>query len=123
MARKTKLIAAQRSFVGGEISPTSIMDIRRERYADSAKQLRNVYVSPEGYAFRREGLEYVAATTSNQEARLINFEFNNIQTYLLVFTAGEFKVYKDDVLQATVNSSPISTLTLAQIQEMDFTQS
>lgn len=123
MARKTKLIAAQRSFVGGEISPTSIMDIRRERYADSAKQLRNVYVSPEGYAFRREGLEYVAATTSNQEARLINFEFNNIQTYLLVFTAGEFKVYKDDVLQATVSSAPVSTLTLGQIKEMDFTQS
>jgi hypothetical protein len=123
MARKTKLIAAQRSFVGGEISPTSIMDIRRERYSDSAKQLRNVYVSPEGYAFRREGLEYVAATTSNQEARLINFEFNNIQTYLLVFTAGEFKVYKDDVLQATVSSAPVSMLTLDQIKEMDFTQS
>jgi len=59
MARKTKLIAAQRSFLGGEINQTAIMDIRRERYADSAKQLRNVYVSPEGYAFRREGLEYI----------------------------------------------------------------
>ena len=123
MARKTKLIAAQRSFLGGEINQTAIMDIRRERYADSAKQLRNVYVSPEGYAFRREGLEYIAATTTNQEARLINFEFNDEQTYLLVFTAGEFKVYKNDVLQATLTSSPISTLTLDQIKTMDFTQS
>ena len=123
MAKKTKLIAAQRSFLGGEINRTAIMDIRRERYADSATQLKNVYVSPEGYAFRREGLEHIGATTSNQEARLVNFEFNNIQTYLLVFTAGELKVYKDDVVQATVTSSPISTLTLAQIQEMDVTQS
>lgn len=97
-----------------------------EAYASGALDLENVYVSPQGGVFRREGLKYLDATTSNNPGRLVDFEFNVEQTYLLVFTAGEFKVYKTDApgtVQATVTSSPISGLTAAQISEMRWTQS
>lgn len=113
----------QTNFVGGEIDPTGLGRVDAERYNKSLVLARNVYIQPLGGAFRREGLKYIANTTSNQAARLVPFSFNTEQDYLLVFTPGEFKVYKDDVLQTTVSSSPISALTATQIAEMRWTQS
>lgn len=123
MARKSTVKTMQTSFIGGEIDETVFLRLDKEQYRNSVQKARNVYVNPQGYISRREGLQYVDGTTSNAEACLVPFQFNNIQDYLLVFTPGEFKVYRDDVLQATVSSSPISELTADQIQEMDFTQS
>ena len=123
MGRKSRIKTVQQSFIGGEISPQLLGRIDTEMYFKSAAKLENVYVNPQGHITRREGLEYIATTTASAACRLVSFEFNTDQTYLLVFTPGEFKVYKDDVLQATITSSPVSTLTAAQIQEMRYTQS
>lgn len=115
----------QASFVSGEISPTVLGRVDTDIYAKAAKDLTNVYVRPQGGAFRREGLAYIDETTSSAEARLIPFAFNDEQTYLLVFTNGEMKVYKsgNNTVQATVSSSPISSLTTDIVKEMNFTQS
>lgn len=120
-----KVRTIQASFVSGELDPTAIGRVDTDIYQKAADKLRNVYIRPQGGAFRREGLEYVATTTSNQAARLVPFEFNDVQTYMLVFTPGEFKVYRTDVntLQATVSSSPVSSLTADIIKEMDWVQS
>jgi hypothetical protein len=95
-------------------------------YKNAAIDLDNVYVRPQGGVVRREGLQYWDTTTTSQAARIIPFEFNSIQTYLLSFTPGEFKVYRTDVVgtvQATVSSSPISSLTAQIIREMQVVQS
>lgn len=116
----------QASFVSGELAPFMFGRVDTNIYSKAAKTLENVYVRPQGGAFRREGLQYWDNTTSNDPARLVPFEFNNLQTYVLVFTPGEFKVYRTDVagtVQATVNAAPISGLTATQIAEMNFTQS
>lgn len=113
----------QTNFVGGEMDPTGLGRVDSERYVKALEYARNVYIQPLGGAFRREGLKYIATTTSSQAARLVPFSFNVEQDYLLVFTPGEFKVYRDDVLQATVTSSPISALTATQVAEMRWTQS
>lgn len=115
----------QTSFVSGEISPTTFGRVDVDIYDKAAAQIRNMYVRPQGGVFRREGLEYVDTTTSSNEARLVEFEFNDVQTYVLVFTSGQFKVYKTDSnsVQATVSSSPISSLTTDMIKEMRYTQS
>jgi len=116
----------QASFVSGELSPEMFGRVDTELYQKSAKTLENVYTRPQGGAAKREGLEYLDNTTSNQAGRLIPFEFNNLQTYILVFTPGEFKVYRTDVpgvVQDTVTSSPISGLTAQQIDDMNFVQS
>lgn len=113
------------SFVSGEVDPTVHGRVDNEIYTKGAKRLRNVYVRPTGGAFRREGLEYIDTTTSSAAGRLVPFEFNDTQTYMLVFTAGEFKVYRTDSnsVQATVSSAPISSLTADMIKEMNWTQS
>lgn len=121
----SKVRSVQASFVSGELDPRVIGRIDTDLYVKGAAELRNVYVRPQGGAFRREGLEFVDGTTTNQAARLVPFEYNDIQTYVLVFTPGEFKVYRTDLLavQATISSSPISGLTANQIAEMRWTQS
>lgn len=120
-----KIKTLQQSFTTGELDPTLFGRTDNEIYFTGADKLRNVYVKPQGGAFRREGQEYIDNTTSEAEARLVPFEFNTEQTYILSFTAGEFKVYRTDVngVQATVSSSPISSLTSDIIKEMDWTQS
>lgn len=119
-----KVKSVQAAFVKGELSPSLYgrVDLQ-DSYDKAAGQLRNVYVMPQGGVFRREGLKYVDTTTTSQAGRLVGFEFNTEQAYLLVFTPGQFKVYKDDTLQATVSSSPISSLTADIIDEMNWTQS
>ena len=114
------------SYVNGALDEKLLARVDTEIYTKGALELENVYVSPQGGALRREGLEYFDTTTTSQAARLVSFEFNVEQTYLLVFTPGEFKVYKTDDLstvQATVSSSPISTITADMLAEMRWTQS
>lgn len=123
MAAKARLKTVQVGFTSGELDPVLLGRIDKELYYKGATTLRNVYVNPQGHLTRREGTYYVDNTTSNAVNRMVDFQFNTVQKYLLVFTAGQFKVYKDDVLQATVTAAPISSLTLAQIQEMKTVQS
>lgn len=120
---KARLKTVQVGFTAGELDPRLYGRIDQELYYKGASKLRNVVVNPQGHVSRRPGLEYIDNTTNNSASQTIEFLFNNIQKYLLVFTAGEFKVYKDDVLQATINSAPISSLTSQQIQELKFVQS
>ena len=126
MAR-AKASITQQSFKSGVIDPQVFGNTGTEVYATSAAELDNVYVSPNGSVTRREGLEYIAATTNNSAAKILRFEFSEgdaatEQVYLLVFTPGELKVYRSDTLQATITASPISGLTASQLQVMRYAQ-
>lgn len=115
----------QASFSAGEVSEYLYGREDADFYSKGAAILRNVYVTPQGGVFRREGLQHIAETTNSSEARLVPFEFNDEETYLLSFTPGQFRVYKtdDNGVQATVSSSPISGLDADIIKEMNWTQS
>ena len=116
----------QTSYTTGALDEKLLGRVDTDLYSKGALELENVYVSPQGGVFRREGLEYIDSTTTNQAARMVAFEFNTVQTYLLVFTPGEFKVYKTDdysTVQATVSSSPIASITADILAEMRWTQS
>lgn len=121
--KASKVYVPQSSFAAGELAPSFWGRVDRDIYGSGAAKLRNVYVSPSGGVKRRPGSKYIANTTTNQAARLISFQFNISENYLLSFTPGEMKVYKNDVLQATVTSSPISTLTADIIANMNYVQS
>jgi hypothetical protein len=120
---KARLKTVQTGFSAGEVGAALKGGFDNDLYFKGAEKLRNVYVNPQQHLTRREGTKYIANTTGNAASRLVEFEFSTTQKYLLVFTAGQFKVFKDDVLQATVTASPISSLTLSQIETMEFTQS
>lgn len=120
-----KLRTLQASYVSGEFDPTLYGRVDIDDYAKGADKLRNVYVRPQGGAFRREGLEYYAQVDSNDVGRIVPFQFNDEQTYVLVFTAGRMDVYRTDTktLQTSVTASPISNITEAILSEISWTQS
>jgi hypothetical protein len=113
----------QTGFSSGELSPEMFDREDLPSYEKGAAAIRNAYVLPQGGCKRREGLEFIDRITDDAKERKISFEFNTEQIYLLVFTPGEMKVYKDDVLQAVVKGSPISNLTVAILNELNWTQS
>ena len=105
------------SFAAGELAPELLGRGDLRAYANGARRLRNVFIQPTGGVSRRPGLRHLAVLPG--AARLLAFEFNTEQTYLLVFTGGLFHIYLGDALVAQ-GSTPWATAQLAQIA---FTQS
>jgi len=105
------------SFTAGELAPELLGRGDLRAYANGARRLRNVFIQPTGGVTRRPGLRHVAILPG--PARLLAFEFNTEQTYLLVFTDGAFRVFLGDAPVAQ-GSGP---WTGAQLPQLAFTQS
>ncbi|MBS7809506.1 hypothetical protein [Roseococcus pinisoli] len=105
------------SFTAGELAPELLGRGDLRAYANGARRLRNVFIQPTGGVTRRPGLRHVAMLPG--PARLLAFEFNTEQTYLLVFTAGAFRVFLNDA-QVAQGGTPWGE---AQLPQLAFTQS
>lgn len=105
------------SFTGGEIAPRLLGRGDLRAYDNGAATLRNVLIDPTGGIARRPGLAYVEAAAG--PGRLIAFEFNIEQTYLLALSAGTIDVYRGDQRVAGVPAP----WTAAQIGQITWTQS
>lgn len=114
MARVTAL---KTSFTAGEISPRLLGRGDLRAYENGAAKLRNVFIHPTGGVTRRAGLRFVAA--ADGPGRLVAFEFNTEQTYLLVFTDLKIAVLRDDVPVAEI----AAPWTEAQIAGINWVQS
>jgi len=95
------------SFARGEITPSLYGRVDIQAYMAGCKTLRNMIVMPQGGATRRMGTFYVASTKypTTNKARLIPFEFNVTQAYILEFGNYYMRVYMNDG-QVQVNGSP-----------------
>ncbi|UPY36608.1 hypothetical protein [Sediminicoccus sp. KRV36] len=105
------------SFTAGELAPELLGRADLRAYANGARRLRNVFIQPTGGVTRRPGLRHLALLPG--PARLIAFEFNTEQAYLLVLTPGLFSVYLQDVMVAQ-GGGPWDS---AQLAQLAFTQS
>jgi hypothetical protein len=111
----------QTSFSAGELDPELAGRSDVERYFRGAERARNVVVRPTGGLRRRPGLRHVATISDgNAGCRLVEFNFNAEQTYLLVFTANTIRVFKDDALVHTITGAP---WTAQQVATITWTQS
>jgi hypothetical protein len=84
------------SFAGGEIAPELLGRDDLRAYENGARRLRNVFIHPTGGVSRRHGLRFV--DTAAGPGRLIAFEFNTEQVYLLVFSDRRVDVYREGML-------------------------
>ena len=113
----TRIRQVKTSFTSGEISRDLLGRGDLRAYDNGALTLRNVFIFPTGGITRRAGLSYI--DTAAGDGRLISFEFNTEQTYLMVVTDGQIDIY--------VNGINIQTLsapwTIAQIPQLTWTQS
>jgi hypothetical protein len=105
------------TFTAGEVSRTLLGRGDLRAYENGALTLQNVFIQPTGGVTRRAGLRYV--DTAAGPGRLIAFEFNTEQTYLLVMTDGRLDIYADGVLSQTL-AAPWAE---AEIDNVAWTQS
>jgi len=113
-----RIYAFKTSFTAGEVSGELAGRGDLTAYDNGAGKLRNIFVMPTGGIYRRAGLRYV--DTLNAEARLVSFEFNTEQVYLMVFLENSVDIYLNGAKTATIASTP---WTLAQTKSMNWVQS
>lgn len=110
-------IFTKTSFTAGEVDVDLAGRGDLALYANGARSLRNVVVAPIGGVRRRAGLRHVASTRG--PGRLIAFEFNTEQTYLLALSDGWLDIYAEGDKVAEL-ATPWSA---AQITQLNWTQS
>ncbi len=116
------------NFTAGELSPRLGGRTDLSKYYNGCNVLENFLVHPHGGASRRPGTRYVADCKSHTaKSRLITFQFNTEQAYVLEFFNNGFRIYKDGG-QVTTGSPAAAvevttTYTTAQLAALKFAQS
>lgn len=86
----------QPTFAAGELSPSASARTDIARYYTGLKLCRNFMVMPYGGVRNRPGTEFVCEVKdSTKRCRLIPFQFNDVQTYVLAFGDLNMRVIKD----------------------------
>lgn len=116
------------NFTAGELSPRLGGRTDLSKYYNGCNVLENFLVHPHGGASRRPGTRYVADCKSHTaKSRLVAFQFNVTQAYVLEFFNNGFRIYKDG--GQVVGGSPsaaievTTTYTTAQLDALKFAQS
>jgi hypothetical protein len=105
------------NFTAGELAPELLGRVDLRAYGNGARRLRNVLIQPTGGVTRRPGLRHLA--TLPGPARLVGFEFNTEQTYLLAFTDGAVRIFAEGAQLVEV----AGPWTEAMLPGLAFTQS
>lgn len=114
------------NFNAGEWSPRLYGRVDLQRYPNAARELRNVLPLVEGAVTKRPGTRFVAQTKSNRAARLLGFEFNTEQTYILEFTDLAVRIYRAKARVESPPGTPVEIVTPwpeATLFELGFVQS
>lgn len=127
-----RIVTIQTNFSSGEIDPLLKARVDLAQYQNAAETLTNVLVQPQGGVKRRPGLKHLyelpSAAAPQNGTRMVPFEFNVTDSYMLVFTTGRMYVFKDGALITGINGGANDFLTIAVItapilSEMTWTQS
>ena len=113
----TRIRQVKTNFTAGEVSRELMGRGDLRAYENGALKLRNLFIFPTGGVTRRAGLGYV--DTAAGDGRLVSFEFNTEQRYLMVVTDNQIDIYAGGVSVQTL-SAPWS---IAQIPQLTWTQS
>jgi hypothetical protein len=90
------LRAYQPAFTAGELSPALGARVDLSKYASGLRTALNLFVYPHGGAANRAGFEFIREVKfSSAFTRLIPFQFNTEQSYILEFGEGYFRVFRD----------------------------
>lgn len=93
------------NFASGELSPKVWGRADLPIYKNGSKRMVNFVAQTQGPARFRDGFFFVNHTRRNKIAYLVNFQFNDEQAYVLEFTEGYMRVFKNEapVLETAKN--------------------
>lgn len=92
------------NFAAGETAPRSRGRFDLPWYQAACRKLLNFVAEVQGPARYRPGFRYAGHTRRGQRARLISFQLNDSQAYMLEFTPGYMRVYKDQSILKTTET-------------------
>lgn len=84
------------NFAAGELSPKMLGRYELAVSKSGCRRIRNFICETQGPARYRCGFRTVHYTRRNQDATLIDFQFNDEQAYQLEFTDRKLRFYKDE---------------------------
>lgn len=116
----------QRSFTSGEIAPALRVRADLGKYSTALDTCRNAFVRSQGGVYSRPGFQFIGEVgDSTKRARLIPFQFNTEQTYMLVFEQGTIRIIKNGayVLDTGVPYEVVSPYLEADLPRLGYTQS
>ncbi len=127
----TRVVQIKTNFSSGEIDPLLKARVDLEQYQNAAETLTNVQVLPQGGVRRRAGMKYLMELPSGASpangTRMVPFEFNVLDSYMLVFTNNRMYVFKDGAQITAINGGAndylTTTVTSALLGTMGWTQS
>ena len=103
----------QTNFTSGEISPKLFGQVDFKKYNNAVETMENMTVFPQGGAERRYGSRFVCEVKNSANVtRLVPFEFNIEQSYILEFGNLYIRFYKDNG-QITEATKTITGITKA----------
>jgi len=103
----------QTNFTAGELSPKLAGQVDFKKYPNGVETLENMTVFPQGGATRRYGSRFICEVKdSSATTRLIPFEFNDEQAYILEFGNNYIRFFKDQG-QITEATKAITAITKA----------
>lgn len=108
----TRVRQIKTNFTAGEVSRELLGRGDLRVYENGALALRNLFIFPTGGVTRRTGLGFV--DMAGGDGRLIAFEFNTQQAYLLAATPNALSIYATGVKIQTL-STPWSAADLPQL--------
>lgn len=96
--------------VGGEISPLMYGRIDLPIYAKALAKCENFICIPQGGTRFRTGTTHVKSSRLNRTGKLIPFQFNDSQAYVIEATHQRFRFYKDGgaVLETAKNITGVT---------------
>ena len=95
----------QPNLAGGEVSDAIAARVDIDKYKTSLYKCENFFPQVHGGLTNRSGLQFIAEAKGTGTTRLIPFEYNTTQTYVLEFGDQYIRVFKDDgqVLDTSVS--------------------
>lgn len=115
----------QPSFTAGELSPALAARVDLQKYGSGLATAINLFIHPHGGVSNRAGLQFIREVKDSADpARLVKFQFNTEQTYVLEFGDLYFRVFKDGGIVLS-GGSPYEVVTpyaAADVGDLVFTQ-
>lgn len=90
-----RVTVSQQNWSAGELSQDMAGRYDLSVYYNGAEWMENFISTVQGMKRFRSGTRYAWSTRDNQICRLVEFEFNTDQAYVLEFTDQKMRIYKD----------------------------
>jgi len=120
-----KIQQIQSNFTAGEITPRLWAHVDIAKYKNAVKTAENCIVLPHGPLRRRNGFEQIEATKDSAKvSRLLRFQFDQDNAYILEFGDLYIRFYKDggQISSGGVPYTVVTTYTQTEVKDITYVQ-